>query len=113
MAAVPLWYMVTPGLPGPAPAVAAAVPLSLLAAVPLAGVFVTLQRGRQIRPSGRPVFSWCTYAGNLCWMAVVVLNVWTWDLQPNMFASTVLAGAGFHFWLERKRRYQRLSRGVQ
>ena len=113
MVAVPLGYMVTPGLPGPGPAVAAALPLSLLAAVPLAGVFVRLRRARQTGPGERPVFSWCTYAGTLCWMAVVVLNVWTWDQQPKMFASEVLASAGFTFWLERKRRFQRTSRGVQ
>jgi hypothetical protein len=115
MVAVPVWYVGTPGIQRPSLEFAAVAPWFLLAAVPLAGVSVRLQRDRPIGPMERPVFSWCTYAATLCWMAFVLLNVLTdWAVRPQYWrVSYVLLWAGVGFWIERERRFKRLSRGIQ
>jgi arginine exporter protein ArgO len=109
----------TPGVTRAGLAFLEVVACSLLAAVPLAGVFMVAQRWRRSRHSKWPAFSWCAYAGMLCFMAVVLLDLII-DQQPYWphvhrvvgLVSLSLALAGTGFCLEAAHRSRRLSKGV-
>ena len=109
------WSSTMTGAPGPGLEFFGVVALSVLAAVPLAGAMVPVLRWRVAR-NGRPVFSWCMYAGTLCMMAEVLLNELT-DQQPYwhhihravglVSLALALGAAGFSF--EAIRRYRRMG----
>ena len=100
------WDWFTPGVPGPGRAFAEVVGLSLLAAVPLAGAAVLLPRRRPVGSRERPVFSCRMFAGMMCFMGVVVLNLLTDQQQywPHVhrvigLVSVPLSLAAAWFWL--------------
>jgi hypothetical protein len=113
-----LWSFTMAGVPRPGLEFLGVVALSVLAAVLLAGVMLPVLR-RRVARNGRPVFSWCAYAGTWCVMAEVLLNELT-DQQPYWhhlhrtvgLVSMALAFGAFGFCLEAARRYRRLAKGI-
>jgi hypothetical protein len=111
------WAFLTPGAAGPGLSFLEVTACSLLAAIPLACVFAMVQCRRAALHGNRPVFSWCMYAGTLCIMTVVLLNLLT-NQQPYWphihrvigLVSVPLALAGAGFCLEAARRAWRLSK---
>lgn len=109
-----LWSLFGRGTPGLGIAFLKVAAWSALAAVPLTGLSVYLQRTRPVRTGDRPAFSWRAQAGMLLLLAVVELNVLT-DQQADWprihravgLVSLLLTAAGFTFVLMAASRYRR------
>jgi hypothetical protein len=111
------WDFSTPGVAGLGLPFFEVTACSLLAAAPLAVASTKAQHWRASRHGGGPTFSWCMFAGMVCLMAVVLLNLLT-DQQPYWphihrvigLISLPLALAGAGFCLAAARRARRLSK---
>ena len=90
--------------------------LSVLAAVPLAGLLAVWLRRRVARNPGRPFHSWSKIAAIWCLSAAPLLSTFA-DRQPHgrstyyFIAGWALIAGAAVFWLLETRRYQRRSRG--
>ena len=90
--------------------------VSVLAAVPLAGLLAVWQRRRAARNPRRPFHSWSKIAAIWCLSTAPLLTTFA-DQQPYgrrtyyFVAGWVLIAGAVVFWLIETRRHQRLSRG--
>jgi len=110
------WDLFGPGAPEAGAALLRVGAYSVLAAIPLTAVVVSIRHVQANRNGGRPAFSWRAIAGMLLFFGAVMLNIstdqlagWSHIHRVMALVSLLLVVGGFAFLVAAKSRYRRLG----